>query len=259
MLKTLRNQVGDPRSWLQKLSITQAKKPNHPSNTHFDFDVEFWPLYETCKAFTMTPTERMYALWNAVKYVTRNKIPGDFVECGVWRGGSTMMAALTFLAEGDASRRLWLYDTFEGMDPPTDKDVELRSGRSAQSLLKEQERIPARNVWAMATLDDVQANLQSTGYPSQNLVYRKGLVQDTLQESLPSDIAILRLDTDWYELTLIELQKLWPLLSKSGVMIIDDYGWWKGQRQAVDEFFKAMPFKPFFSRIDVGMVLAIKQ
>lgn len=170
-----------------------------------------------------------------------------------------MMAAMSFLTEGESSRRLWLYDTFEGMPPPTEKDVEIRSGKSAQSFLDVEERVPARNTWAIATLDDVRKNLRSTGYPVERLIYRKGLVQETLHESLPAELSILRLDTDWYESTLVELKSLWPVLVQAGIMIIDDYGWWRGQREAVDEFFGEMPFKPYFSRIDVGMILVIKQ
>ncbi len=228
------------------------------ANVYFDFDAEFWRFKARCDGYTMTPPERLYALWKAIQYITRNQIPGDFVECGVWRGGSSMMAAMTLIAEGDTSRRLWLYDTFEGMPPPTERDVEIHSGTPAQTLLEVEERIPARNVWAIAPLDEVRRNLHSTGYPTNNIIYCKGLVQHTLLQDTPNEISILRLDTDWYESTVVELRNLWPILVPCGVLLIDDYGWWKGQRQAVDEFFNALPFKPYFSRIDAGMILVIK-
>ena len=180
----------------------------------------------------MTPPERLYALWKAVKYVVQNRINGDFVECGVWRGGSSMLAAMALIAEVDTSRCLWLYDTFEGMPPPRDNDIEIRSGKPAKFFLESEQRKPARNTWAICALEDVQANLRSTGYPEEKIIYKKGLVQHTLLHSKPTEIAILRLDTDWYDSTLVELRELWPLLASGGVLMIDDYGWWAGQRQA---------------------------
>ena len=206
----------------------------------------------------MTPPERLYSFWNAVNYVVNNHIPGDFVECGVWRGGSAMMAAMAFMTAGDLSRKLWLYDTFAGMPPPSENDIQIRSGKHAREYLETEDRVPAYNTWAIADFDDVQKNIYSTGYPQEKIVFRKGLVQETLREPKPDTISILRLDTDWYDSTRLELKELWPLLVRSGVLIIDDYGWWKGQKQAVDEFFAAMSFKPCFFRIDVAMVMLIK-
>ncbi|HMB95721.1 MAG TPA: TylF/MycF/NovP-related O-methyltransferase, partial [Tepidisphaeraceae bacterium] len=88
-----------------------------------DFDPAFKPIYDACKPFTMTSPHRMNALHEAVKYVLKANIAGDFVECGVWRGGSTMVAAMTLLASGSPSRELYLYDTFTGMSEPSEKDV----------------------------------------------------------------------------------------------------------------------------------------
>ena len=84
--------------------------------------------------FTMTSLERMASLANSVSYVADNKIEGDFVECGVWRGGSMMIVAKLLLAKGDTSRTLYLYDTFEGMSEPTDMDLSF-DGASAESQL----------------------------------------------------------------------------------------------------------------------------
>ena len=114
----------------------------------------------------MTSVERMTALINAVTYVVENDIPGDITECGVWRGGSMMTIALTLLAHGDRSRALYLYDTFEGMSAPTADDKSL-AGISADELLKKDR--PGTGIWCYASLDDVRANLLSTGYPEDRI------------------------------------------------------------------------------------------
>src|SRR5437899_1648125 len=87
-----------------------------------DLDKETLSIIERVRPFTMTSDERLAALCISVAYVVQHAIAGDFVECGVWKGGSTMAAALTFSAAGDTSRRLHLFDTFEGMSEPTDAD-----------------------------------------------------------------------------------------------------------------------------------------
>src|SRR5260370_30519703 len=89
-----------------------------------DLPTEFLEIYERCRQHTQTSIERMYAVYNAIDYLVTEKIPGDIVECGVWRGGSAMVAALALMAKGDESRTLWLYDTYEGMPKPGSDDVD---------------------------------------------------------------------------------------------------------------------------------------
>jgi len=105
-----------------------------------DFDPEFRPLFEKCRSATMTSPERLYALYKSVRHVTHAKIPGAFVECGVWRGGSVMMMAETLKLDGKPDRPIFLYDTFEGMTEPTAEDVDLR-GTVAKDLLAGQPRV----------------------------------------------------------------------------------------------------------------------
>src|SRR5919112_280289 len=95
---------------------------------YFDLEPAFLDAYAACRHATMTSIERMYALYQATRYVAARDIPGDLVECGVWRGGSVMLMATALLAVGRADRTIWLYDTFDGVTPPTDHDVEARSG-----------------------------------------------------------------------------------------------------------------------------------
>jgi O-methyltransferase len=219
-------------------------------------DKEFQRLLALCRTFTMTGTERMYALYNAVRYIAQNNIPGDFAECGVWRGGSAMLMAHTLLAHGISDRKIYLYDTYEGMSAPSENDVDIK-GASADQLLKDQDKQVQTSVWCYADLADVTANMASTGYPMEHIILVKGMVEDTIPAQSPaSALALLRLDTDWYESTLHELEHLYPILNREGVLIIDDYGHWQGCKKAVDEYFTEK--KIWFNRIDYTGIAAIK-
>lgn len=100
--------------------------------------------------------------------------------------------------------------------------------------------------------------MKSTAYPMENVHLVKGKVEDTIPKILPSQIALLRLDTDWYESTRHELIHLYPNLVKNGVLIIDDYGHWRGSKQATDEYFDGFAPKPFLQRVDYTGRLSIK-
>lgn len=197
-------------------------------------DSKFMEVYQKVQPYTMTSPERLFSLHKAVMYTIEKGLAGSFVECGVWRGGSSMMIALTLQQIGVANRDLYLYDTFEGMSEPTDADKDL-IGDEAASLLAKHDK--TAGVWAMAGLDDVQQNMAATGYPSAHIHYVKGKVEDTIPATIPTEIALLRLDTDWYESTKHELEQLYPLLAVQGPLIIDDFGHWQGAKKAVVEFF----------------------
>lgn len=226
------------------------------------FDVkgepDFMELYNKCKPYTMTSIERMYALHQSVLYVVGNDIPGDFVECGVWRGGSSMMIALTLLKAGVTDRKIHLYDTFEGMSAPGEEDKSF-DGILAEKQLAEQQKEDEASVWCYSSLESVQQNLFSTGYPQSNLVFIKGKVEDTLPSHKPNQISLLRLDTDWYESTKQELEHLFPLLSSRGPLIIDDFGHWEGAKSAVLQYFEKNHIKSFLGRIDYTGRMMIKE
>lgn len=211
-------------------------------------------LYRRIAPFTMTSPERISAVGDSVRYVAKARVPGAYVECGVWRGGSSMAAAASFIAVGDTNRELHLFDTFEGMSAPSEHDLRAEDNVSATTLL---EKSPTSGkIWCRASIEDVTQNMASTGYPMQHVHLHKGRVEDTLPGSAPEKIAILRLDTDWYESTKHELETLYPRLSVGGVLIIDDYGYWAGARKAVDEFFKDVPV--LLNRIDRTGRIAVK-
>jgi hypothetical protein len=227
-------------------------------NQQFDLEPEFLELHELCREQTMTSIERMYALYSATRYIVENDLPGDFVECGVWRGGSVMLMAATLLRRGDTSRDLWLYDTFDGMTGPTADDVQSMSGRTAADILREHERTLDDPFWGIAARDDVERNLRRTGYPFERFRVVEGDVTATLPETAPEAIALLRLDTDWYTSTRRELEHLYPRLVRGGVLIIDDYGYWRGARKATDEFVATLRPRPLLQRIDYTGRICVK-
>jgi hypothetical protein len=219
-------------------------------------DDTFQKLYAPCKPYTLTSAERMYGLYKAVAYIAQNNIPGCLVECGAWRGGSAMMMANTLLHFGIKDRKIYLYDTYGGMSAPTEEDKDIKGGKAAD-LLQQQDIQVANSVWCYASIEDVRANMALTGYPSENIIYVKGMVEDTLPAQSPAEnMALLRLDTDWYASTLHELNYLYPMLNKEGVLVIDDYGHWQGCRKAVDAYFEGK--KILFHRVDYTGVVAVK-
>jgi O-methyltransferase len=222
-----------------------------------DLDQSIGRTIRAVQPFTMTSSARVAALCEAVRYVSANGIEGAIVECGVWKGGSMMAVARTLLDVDDGSRRLFLFDTFEGMTPPTEKDVAM-NGKSAAELLERSEREDAASVWCVAPLEGVRQLLQGTGYDMRNVTFVQGRVEDTLPGAAPEKIALLRLDTDWYESTRHELEHLFPRLVPGGVLIIDDYGHWSGARQAVDEYLKQRKIPLLLNRIDYSGRAAIK-
>jgi hypothetical protein len=220
-----------------------------------DFDETDVELIERVQPFTMTSPERIVGLAQAVRYVVAAGTPGAFVECGVWRGGSMMAMALTLRALGDMSHDLYLFDTFEGMSPPTEADVAIHGQRAADALRTgdEDDEIHAR-----AGIDDVRRNVLSTGYDAGRIHFVRGMVEQTVPASAPKRIALLRLDTDWYESTRHELEQLYPRLAPGGVLIIDDYGHWQGARRAVDEYFAENGIHILLNRLDYTGRIAVK-
>lgn len=215
-------------------------------------------IYSKVCNYTMTSPERIYSLIEAIKYVEKNNIEGDIVECGVWKGGSMMAVAETLHFLNSGERELYLYDTFEGMSAPTEKDKTF-NGEKAETLLNKDTDKANNLTWAYGALETVKEGMKSTLYPQEKIKYIKGKVEDTIPAILPKKIALLRLDTDWYESTRHELIHLFPLLNKDGVLILDDYGHWQGARKAVDEYFEMNTSKILLNRIDETGRIAIKQ
>ena len=200
--------------------------------------------------FTMSSIERRLNVVDSLKYILRHDLAGDIVECGVWRGGMMMLAMKFLLQSGASNRTFWLYDTFEGMPDPTDVDVDVDGKAATDRLALDDSLKHQSHVWAIAGIEEVRRNLESTGYPTSKINLIKGRVEETIPETLPEKISILRLDTDWYESTKHELEHFYDRVVPGGVVIIDDYGYWSGARKAVDEFLEKRGERIFLHRID---------
>lgn len=220
-----------------------------------DFSPEDRELVRAVSPYTMTSPERIIGLVRGVEYVVRRDLPGAIVECGVWRGGSMLAVARTLLRLGVTDRDLFLFDTFEGMSAPTDHDVAF-DGQTAADALRSGS--PGDLVHANAPLEGVREVLRSSGYDVHHIHFVQGMVEDTVPDAAPERIALLRLDTDWYESTRHELNHLYPRLADGGVLIIDDYGHWQGARRAVDEYFAEIATPPLLNRLDYTGRVAIR-
>lgn len=237
---------------VEKIDTNQKSNTANNDFTKFEIDV-----ISKVSNFTMTSPARIVTLIRATEYVVKNNIEGDFVECGVWKGGSVGACVLTLNKLSKNNRKIWLFDTFEGMNTPSEVDYDI-NGKLASDRL-DVEDIETSWIWAKAQLDEVKNNVYSFGYPIEKINFIKGVVEETLiSNEIPEKISLLRLDTDWYESTKIELEVLYPRLVSGGVLIIDDYGHWNGCRKAVDEFFDCMEFSPFLNRIDYTGRIIIK-
>jgi O-methyltransferase len=222
-----------------------------------DFEPLHKEIFEAVQEYTMTSPLRVQAVIEAVRYIIRNEIDGAFMECGVYMGGSMMAVAITLLKLQVNNRKLYLFDTFEGMPRPETVDVNFQ-GRPALDYFLTQRIDDASSRWANAPLEVVREAMSQTGYPADNIHFVKGLVEDTVPASAPESIALLRLDTDWYKSTKHELDHLYPRVSSGGAVIIDDYGELMGAKKAVDEYFEEQNVRSFLHRIDFTGRLIIK-
>lgn len=237
--------------------LSKILKSESEDNTqHADFSANDWEIINFVKPYTMTSVERLKSLIDAVSYITGNRIEGDFVECGTWKGGSVMCMQKKLIELNQTDRNFWVFDTFEGMPEPDSVDKNFKQ-TSAQKLLSEEEKEKSLT-WAYSNYEETTRNILSSGYPAENINFIKGLVEDTIPQTPIDKIAILRLDTDWYSSTKFELEQLYPKLVKGGIMIIDDYGHWEGCKKAVDEYFTNNGISIFINRIDYTGRLIIK-
>lgn len=224
--------------------------------------VEDREIVQRALRYSMTGVARMLALVDAVRYCVARGVPGAFAECGVWRGGSVLAMILTLQDLRVSDRDIYLYDTFEGMTPPTEEDVSELHGAALDAWREAAE--DGRRAWdglfspQAFSEEGVRSLLQSTGYPPERLRFVRGPVEETVPANVADELALLRLDTDWYRSTRHELIHLFPRLCSGGVLIVDDYGHWRGARQAVDEYLGARLPPLLLHRIDYTGRIAIK-
>jgi len=181
---------------------------------------------------------------DAINYILKNNIEGVIIECGVYSGDFEYIW-VNELIKNNAIRDIYLYDTFSGLVQPTEYDYTCKDNLSQMNkdevynYWKKQMIDENTNGWCYSALETVKCRLNSTGYPENNLHYIVGDVMETLKDKtkIPEKIAILRLDTDWYESSKYELEQMYDNVVTGGVIIFDDYYYWEGQRKATDDFF----------------------
>jgi O-methyltransferase len=223
-----------------------------------EHEPDFAPIMELARPYTMTSVERMFAMHQAVRYLEDAKIEGSIVECGVWRGGSIMIAIATLNLLKSRDREIFLFDTFEGLpkpDPVLDVDIWDNKGHDGWIL---EARSAESSNWAYASLDDVRSNVLGLGYPEKLIHFVKGMVERTIPEHSPNKIALLRLDTDWHSSTKHVLENLYPALVPGGVLIMDDYGHFMGARKAADDYFNDRGIRMLLNRTDYSGRIGIK-
>ncbi|WP_440648615.1 TylF/MycF/NovP-related O-methyltransferase [Candidatus Pelagibacter sp. HIMB1521] len=197
-------------------------------------------MIKTISRYSMTPKIRIFTLIQSLKHVNQKNIDGDFVECGVWKGGNIILFKKFLEKEfKNKNKTIYAYDTFEGMTEPTSDDYDLKNNKKASQILKK-DKSKKSNSWGVCTIENVKRNILNETGNLDNIKFIKGNVEDTLNEekNLPLKISILRLDTDWYLSTKKELEVMFSRVISGGIIIIDDYGHWSGSKKAVDEFFK---------------------
>lgn len=207
---------------------------------------------------------KQYTTYAAVEYALDAGLDGDFIECGVYQGRQVLMMAQTLVSRGVTDREIYLYDTFSGQIKPTpadykDKDNPEASYKANLARWEKGQITGASKAWKVATVDEVRANVFRSGYPEGRFHFVEGDVLKTLPNDNHARIAVLRLDTDWYESTRHELECLYDRVVVGGVLIVDDYGRWRGCRKAVDEFFARLgPRAPMLVRTGPSERLCIK-
>jgi hypothetical protein len=231
----LRKAVPGPvRRGLRRVGAKLTATP--PAPDQFEIPVDCDPataqICRQVKPYTLTPPPRVMALCEAIRHLERAGIEGPIVECGVWRGGSMMAALLTLIELGSTDRDLYLFDTFTEMPLPDERDTHM-SGKPGPEFFADV--VAGDEVYDLLPLDRVRELLEGTGYPADRLHFVPGLVEETIPANAPEEIALLRLDTDWYRSTIHEMRHLYPRILSGGILIVDDYGEFAGARQAVDE------------------------
>jgi O-methyltransferase len=254
--------TGQIRKFLKKIGL-EVHRAKHRNSVWFPSELEAAEkdIIQNVldNEWTMVSFERAVSTALAVKYVLENGIEGDFVECGVWRGGNSIIAAKLFSLHR-SDRRVWLYDTFTGMTEPTAKDVDMYGAEALKNFNNLPRNSSETRFWCISSLEEVKDNFRKSKLQDSNLKFIVGDVLETLNEkvNIPEKISVLRLDTDWYESTFKELEILYPRLTSKGCLIIDDYGHWNGSRVAVDEYFSKSKHRPFLHPIDNTGRIGIK-
>lgn len=233
-----------------KILLSLAKKlifiKNIPLKDFFNFE-KLW-LFKKVYPFTMVGYARLSNVYELANMVEKNKTEGVFAECGVWKGGCA--AVMAFMAQKFGSgRKIWLFDSFEGLPEPTKEDGEIAS---SYALNKTEGKLKTIDKCVASLKDVEEVFFKVLKLNKENIIISKGWFQDTLPSAKQKigKIAILRLDGDWYESTKCCLDNLYDNVIIGGYVVLDDYGYWEGAKRALDEFFVERKISPKLIKID---------
>jgi O-methyltransferase len=207
----------------RRYAWNEAKEREWHPDIHDD---EFWEITREVWDYTVLGSAALYNIYTSIDYVVSARINGDFVECGVFMGGSIMFTAEMCKRHRLTDRAIYALDTFRGFVRRSELDVDFHGKEFG---------FPVENAESQRTI--AEANIRSVGWRADLVNIVEGDVLDTCHSLPTQQIAVLRLDTDTYDTTKVELEALYPRVSPRGVVIVDDYGWGRGQRAAVDEYF----------------------
>lgn len=188
---------------------------------------------------TLLDPKRLRSLWKLVHDVRRRGVTGDIVECGSYKGGSS---ALLRSAMGPG-RKLWIYDSFQGLPEPSEKDGAHASGFSGNF---------------QASADDVIEILNETGARIDQYVLIGGWFEESFSQTLPERVALLHCDSDWYESVLLVLETFYPLMPDGACVVLDDFGHWEGCRMAFFEFCENNRERPLIERVGYSQAYWVK-
>lgn len=186
-------------------------------------------LLEQVRPYTLCTPDRLENLAALCDHLNENQIPGDFVECGTYKGGSAAVLS-TRLGE----RHLWLYDSFQGLPPTNEKD-----GEDAKWWIGE----------CVGTIADLKAVMNTVGTSETAYTIKPGWFETTFQQELPEQIALLHCDADWYDSVMLVLETFYPRISPGGCIVLDDFGYWEGCREAFYDFCQRHGEKPVLERV----------
>lgn len=239
----------DPRPLLSERQLSEGR-----------FDEAFVALMQGCQGIDKF-SETLYTTYKVTEYLLKNDLPGDFIECGVYRGRHIITMAATLLELGVSDRDIYLYDTFAGMTEPGEKDARRGKKETPEQLAArwESKQQSGRNLIRYAGQEEVRQRVATAHYPDERLHFVAGDIRETVPNDFHRQIAFLRLDTDWYELTMHELKHFYDLVVPGGVIVIDDYGSHEGARKAVDEFFGERGSFPLLTRTTKSERLILKR
>ena len=219
LLKTVKRAPLPLQSLLRPLRLELVRRAQYDAAVRREG--QDWPA----QAETMIGRKRLNQLQRCIEEVLREHIPGDLIECGVWRGGATIFMRAVLKAYGDVQRQVWVADSFKGLPPPDaenyplDKDDQLHCFQQLG-----------------VSLEEVKANFTRYGLLDDQVQFLPGWFKDSLPTASIDRLAVLRADGDMYESTTQILTYLYPKLSVGGYCIIDDYGAGLGCRQATDDY-----------------------